>query len=70
MRKTYVDLVRFLSLEYGDDCLPSASLPNGDLFGSMSQGSQEGWKGEGGVGSMAWRPEDGHTFKQGYLRPR
>ncbi len=27
-------------------------------------------RGEGGVGSTAGRPEDGHTFKRGYLRPR
>src|SRR6266436_4798802 len=30
IRKTYLDLVRFVSSESGDDYLPSASLLNGD----------------------------------------
>jgi len=32
IEKTYVDLVRFVSPESGNNYLPSASLPNGDLL--------------------------------------
>jgi hypothetical protein len=35
-QKTYIDLVRLVSSESGDDLL--ASLPKGDLLGAMAQG--------------------------------
>jgi hypothetical protein len=36
--KTYVDFVWFVSSESDDYSFPSASLQNGDLFGSISWG--------------------------------
>ncbi len=58
-------MVRIVSPESGDDYFPSAGLPNGDLFGFYPRVARKWWRGDGGVGSMAGRPEDGHTFKRG-----
>jgi hypothetical protein len=40
-RKIYVDCGWDVSSKSGGDFLPSASLQNGDLLGSMPQGGQE-----------------------------
>ncbi len=61
---TYVDLVRFVSPESGNDYLPYASLPTGDLIRVDVPGRLGNSRDEGGAGSMAGRPEDGHTFKR------
>ena len=40
-RNIYVDFVWFVSSEYSDDSLPSATLQNCDLLGSISQVGKE-----------------------------
>jgi hypothetical protein len=53
--ETYVHFVWFVSSEPCDDSLPSASLQNGDLLGSISRGLGNG----GGAREMVGRSDKG-----------
>ena len=65
---TYIDIGRLFprqpsNMYYGmHDFLPSPSLPNGNLLGSM-EGRSEAWSDE----ALCWaRVDDGQTFERDY----
>ena len=64
-QRTYLGrLIPRQSIEVLDFLLPSVTLPNGNLFGSMTRGYQALMKGEG---RMVGRLDGGQAFELNYL---